>query len=293
MNRRKYIKTIALGTLLPSFSASAFPFGLVSHNNILETIQFKSNWHNWPDMKWVGPEYWGNRLQDWRLKNGTVVCSISAENRNLQLLNVQKTDYLSPLKVSVEINLLNNNISPTDKGCLGIRLGCKGPFEDYRSAAVFGKGLDIGLNPSGTLQVGDETFDTKLSQIPNNYSLVVELYPSENQYLLKVLILDSITDQPIHTQENIAVESTSVIGNFALLADIKTAKTNASQPSASFSNWNISADNLISNKDQLYGPSCFAQYTLHDQNLKLTAQLAPIEEIEGHTIMLQFKEQGI
>ena len=105
MNRRKYIKTIALGTLLPSFSASAFPFGTITHEKLLEVIEFKSNWHNWPDMKWVGPEYWGNRLQDWRLKDGIAVCNISAANRNLQLLTVQKTDSLTPLEVSVDITL--------------------------------------------------------------------------------------------------------------------------------------------------------------------------------------------
>ncbi|MCM4173342.1 twin-arginine translocation pathway signal protein [Arenibacter sp. TNZ] len=293
MNRRKYIKTIALGTLLPSFSASAFPFGIAGREKSLEAIQFKSNWHNWPEMKWVGPEYWGNRLQDWRLKNGMAICNITAENRTLQLLTVQKTDDLSPLAVSVEINLLNENIVPLDEGCLGLRLGCKGPFDDYRSAAVFGKGLNIGLNPSGKLQVGDKTFETNLNQIPNNYKLVAEFKPYENKYLLKVLILDSITDQLIHAQENIGVDGKSVEGNFALLADLKSKTNSQSQPSVGFSHWSISSNQLISNKEQLYGPICFAQYTLHNNKLKLTAQLAPIEEIKDHAVILQFKEQGI
>jgi len=45
---------------------------------------------NWPEMKWVGPEYWGKRLQDGDLKNGMAICNITAENRTLQLLTVQK-----------------------------------------------------------------------------------------------------------------------------------------------------------------------------------------------------------
>ncbi len=293
MNRRKYIKTIALGTLLPTFSASAFPFGINNAENYLEKINFKSNWHNWPDMKWVGPEYWGNRLQDWRLKDGTAICNISAENRTLQLLTVQKTAHHTPLTVSVEINLLNQNISTSDKGCIGMRLGCKGPFDDYRSAAVFGKGLDIGLNPNGTLLVGNEVFETQLGTIPESFKLEAHLQPKANNYLLKVLILNSKTQQPLHVQKDIAVDGKSIEGNFALLANIKTDKQKSSLALARFSHWNISSHNLISNPDQLFGPICFAQYTLHDQKLKLTAQLAPIEEIEGHTIMLQFKEQGI
>jgi len=293
MNRRKYIKTIALGTLLPSFSASAFPLEMVGQEKSLEEIQFKSNWHNWPEMKWVGPKYWGNRLQDWRLKNGMAICNITAENRTLQLLTLQKTDDFSPLVVSVVINLLNENIVPEDEGCLGLRLGCKGPFDDYRSAAVFGKGLNIGLNPSGKLQVGDQFFETNLVRIPNNYKLVAAFSPSENIYLLTVSIFDPITDQLIHAQENIIVPGKSVEGNFALLADVKSQTNNKSQPSVGFSDWSISSNQLVSNKEQLYGPICFAQYTLHNNKLKLTAQLAPIEEIKDHAVILQFKEQGI
>tara|TARA_R110000737_G_scaffold29150_1_gene47566 strand:+ start:1505 stop:3064 length:1560 start_codon:yes stop_codon:yes gene_type:complete len=293
MNRRKYIKTIALGTLLPSFSASAFSFGTISQELLLEDIQFKSNWHNWPDMKWVGPEYWGNRLQDWRLKDGMAVCNISAGNRNLQLLTVQKTDSITPLEVSVDITLLNKSIANTDEGCLGMQLGCNGPFDDYRSAAVFGKGFDIGLNPNGKLQVSGQLFDTGLNKIPETFRLEVHLEPYNDKYRLKVDVLEPITNTLIHTQEDIYVFGKNLVGNFALLADIKTDKSHASQPLAGYSNWNITADNLISNKDQLYGPICFAQYTLHDKKLKLTAQLAPIEEIEGNSVQLQFKEQGV
>lgn len=293
MNRRKYIKTIALGTLLPGFSASAFPFGGINQKKLPEEVQFKSNWHNWPDMKWIGPEYWGNRLQDWRLKNGMALCNISAENRNLQLLTVQKLDKPTPLHVSVEIHVLNKNIDAEDEGCLGIRLGCKGPYDDYRSAAVFSKGLDIGIDPKGKLQVGNQIFETTLNKIPEIFKLEVHLKPEADKYRLRVLVVDHKTDRSIHTQENILIEGKSVIGNFALLANLKTDKGNTSHPLAGFTNWQISADNLISNKDQLYGPICFAQYTVHDKKLKLTAQLAPIEEIKDHSVNLQFKEQGV
>lgn len=40
------------------------------------------------------------------------------------------------------------------------------------------------------------------------------------------------------------------------------------------------------------GPICFAQYTLHRRKLKLTAQLAPIEMIVGHSVSLEIKLQN-
>lgn len=61
MNRRDYIKTVALGAILPMASTYGYPFGLGE----LSRVKFSSQWHLWPDMKWVGPQYWANRLQDW------------------------------------------------------------------------------------------------------------------------------------------------------------------------------------------------------------------------------------
>jgi len=277
---------------LPSFSASAFPFGLVGQNQPLEAIQFKSNWHNWPDMKWVGPEYWGNRLQDWHLKNGMAVCNLTAKNRTLQLLTVQKTEQISELKLGVEIALQNTSINPTDEVCLGMRLGCKGPFDDYRSAAVFGKGLDIGLTSNGSLKIGERIYETALKEIPRSFSLMVHLVPKNDVYVMSVSIKDPETDQVLHHQQDLDITNATVIGNFALLADATVDKSKSNQPFAAFSNWSITSEKLIQHKEQLFGPICFAQYTLHDKKLKLTAQLAPIEEIRGHSVHLQCKEQG-
>ena len=47
---------------------------------------FVSRWHEWPDMHWAGPEHWGNRLQDWRVANGGLVCGVRAPNRTLHCL---------------------------------------------------------------------------------------------------------------------------------------------------------------------------------------------------------------
>src|ERR687884_274934 len=36
------------------------------------TADFASNWPANSDQIWLGPEYWANRLQDWRLRNGRI-----------------------------------------------------------------------------------------------------------------------------------------------------------------------------------------------------------------------------
>tara|TARA_R110002049_G_scaffold238784_2_gene411862 strand:- start:2127 stop:4742 length:2616 start_codon:yes stop_codon:yes gene_type:complete len=292
MNRRKYIKTIALGAFIPSFSAAAFPLDLLNVGANLKRVNFNSNWQNWSDMKWVGPEYWGNRMQDWKLKNEMAVCRLAGANRNLQLLTVQKPKGTTDFSVGVNITMLNT-LPTSDSGCIGLRIGSKGLFEDYRSAAVFGKGLDIGYTLNGNLKVGKERITTGFENIPNASRLVVDFKQIENSYGLKVSIFDIEKNSELFATPNIQIDAEVVEGNFGLLADVNTKARLKSDEFVGFSNWKITGDDLYVNEEQLFGPICFAQYTLHQNKLKITAQLAPIEQITGHTVVLQFKKSGV
>ncbi len=293
MKRRKYIKTIALGAFIPGMSTSAFPFNMLGRTENTNKTNFKSNWEQWPDMKWVGPQYWGNRLQDWQLQNGKAICTITGVNRTLQLLTVQKTEGRYPVKVGVEMTLLNKNIASAVEGCIGFRLGSKGPFEDYRSAAVFGDGLDIGFRPDGNLKVGEQTIETGFKEIPKTCRLEVNLQPSEKEYSLKVAIFDPEKDDALFSSETIPINTDNLTGNFALLSHAKFDTDDDPTPAVVFADWQIVSENLYVNEDQLFGPICFAQYTLHRNKLKITAQMTPIEQIDGHKVLLEFKENGI
>ncbi len=298
MKRRKYIKTIALGAFMPGISTSSFPFNMIGRKENTNKTDFKSNWEQWADMKWAGPQYWGNRLQDWQLQNGKVICTITGANRTLQLLTVQKTERLYPVKISVEITLLNNNFGSADEGCIGFRLGAKGPFEDYRSAAVFGDGLDIGFLPDGNLKVGGQFINTGFKKIPETCRLEADLQPTGSAYSLKVAIFDVEKNNALFSSEIIPVKFNNLTGNFALLAHAKfesddNLTLDVSVSSVAFSDWRITSENLHVNEDQLFGPICFAQYTLHRNKLKITAQLTPIEQIDGHKVHLEFKENGV
>ena len=51
-----------------------------------QAAPFRSRWQDWPDVPWAGPEYWGNRLQDWEIRAGRVACGVRARNRTLHCL---------------------------------------------------------------------------------------------------------------------------------------------------------------------------------------------------------------
>ncbi|WP_190810671.1 alkaline phosphatase D family protein [Flagellimonas sp. S3867] len=290
MKRRNYLKTLLIGAIAPCISPSVLANGAFKSWPYTRGLSFNSNWHNWPNMKWVGPEYWGNRLQDWFIEDGKVICDVTDKNRNLHLLPIQKPEKMVGFITSVIIDTLNPKLEKFEEGCLGLRLGVTGPNEDYRSAAVFGKGTPIGLTPKGKLKIGDQIFETTLNKIPKQFGLVVEAIPSNGSYIVTVSVTNPEEDFLLFKKESIVLSNNQLTGNFSLLSDFKLDKGEDSEtPSAAFSNWHIVSQDLTFNADNFFGPICFTQYTLNKGKLKLTAQMAPIEKIEGRLVHFQIK----
>ena len=280
-----------MGAVAPCISPSVLAHGTFKSWPYPKGLSFNSNWHNWPNMKWVGPEYWGNRLQDWFLKDGKVICDVTDKNRSLHLLPIQKPEKMVGFITSVVIDVLNPDLETIDEGCLGVRLGVTGPNEDYRSAAVFGKGTAIGLTTKGDLKIGNQIFETSLSAIPKQFGLVIEAVPDKKTYGVTVSVTAPQTDDLLYKKEIIELSNAQLTGNFSLLSDFKLKKgLKTETPSAAFSNWHITSEDLTFKEDNFFGPICFTQYTLNKGKLKLTAQMAPIEEINGHSIQFQVKD---
>src|SRR5699024_6080481 len=83
------------------------------------------------------------------------------------------------------------------------------------------------------------------------------------------------------------VDAAALAGNVALLShfpsgDDNSGEDNTGQPSARFSDWRLSGGRVRHNAGQTYGPICFSQYSLDRGVLKMTTQLAPVEQIEDH-----------
>ena len=51
-----------------------FAASLTSSNAQLGAADFASQWSQAPDRVWIGPEYWANRLHDWRIQDGRLEC---------------------------------------------------------------------------------------------------------------------------------------------------------------------------------------------------------------------------
>lgn len=295
MKRRDYIKIIGLGSVLPMTTQFGMSKLFSDYFKGPLKVSFKSQWHLWNDMKWAGPEYWGNRLQDWIIQDGKLVCDITSKDRNLHLLTIQNPKGNAPINMAITIMKVNTSILQNHEGCVGFRIGAKGPFDDYRSAAIFGKGLDIGLTPDGQLKIGAQLFKTNLSEIPSGFRLLFSTNNlDDNNQSITVKVKEIYSDQDIFIKEGIAVPNDELKGNIAILSDMDVKKKEEqNKASFSFENWMIASDHLYKNDNNLYGPICFAQYTLNRKKLKLTAQFSPIENIKNHNIEIAFKKNGV
>lgn len=291
MDRRKSIKAIALGAIVPGVVVSTTSGALAKKQSPHNKVSFESEWSKWPDMEWIGHEYWGNRLQDWCIKDGEAVCQVSAPNRTLHNLTTQISASTGSFESSVNIKLLNASLSKSSEDYAGFRIGAKGKFKDYRSAAVYGIGIDAGITTDGRLIIGDDVVGDK-STLPNEVLLTIKVEPKGSANSLSVEVSDPKGNTPLLSATKDGFSSEELEGNIALVATTGNKKDTQDASFASFSGWKISGDKLIQMPEQVFGPVYFAQYTIHNNILKLTAQLAPVERIQNKEIELQINPAG-
>ena len=117
------------------------------------------------DRVWIAPEFWANRLHDWRVSAGRIECLASAprlRHRTLTLLT-HDVPVAKPgaFEILLRLGLINHDrqaVSPD--AAAGIVLGI-GPEVDFRSRALIhgatgpGAGYFVGLDAEGRLVAHD------------------------------------------------------------------------------------------------------------------------------------------
>ncbi|GAB3650278.1 hypothetical protein GCM10028791_17300 [Echinicola sediminis] len=252
---------------------------------------YESPWHFWPDMKWVGPEFWGNRLQDWEIRDGKATCVVHGNNRTLYTLSHELGDQTGHFEISVALEWLTGGANSRAGAYVGFRIGAKGKMEDYRSAAVFGQGLDVGVRGDGKLFIGDRQ-GTESLLLDQTLRLNLAAEPKGGFYTLKLTVFSEEEEMlAVHQVEGLAPEAVS--GALALVSHFPDdSKQDSERPSVAFSHWELKGPKVLQFDNREFGPICFAQYTLHEKTLKLNAQLTPVEAISGHKVSLKVKNKG-
>src|SRR4051812_18840062 len=85
---------------------------------------FASRWGEAHDRVWLGPEYWANPLQDWRLAGGRIECINAAAGRSVHLLTRALGEGPGDLSVSVRVGRVGGGLGD-GRGSVRVRL--RGP----------------------------------------------------------------------------------------------------------------------------------------------------------------------
>jgi alkaline phosphatase D len=153
LTRRRFLSNsaaLAAGAAV----ASRLPTPLRAGNARTPAAEFVANWKQSPDRVWLGPEFWSNPLQDWRIANGRIECTNAAGDRNVHLLVRSLADQDGDFAISVRVARPDGSALGKATGSVGFRIGIRGPLPDYRSGLIYGRGLDAGLTSEGGLFIG-------------------------------------------------------------------------------------------------------------------------------------------
>lgn len=271
-----------------------------------QAAEFRSVWRADLSRPWLGPDYWANPMQDWRVRNGRLECHAAGGDRNVFLLTREAGRESGDLLMSVRLGRLEEDRGPLGAGFVGFRTGIRGRFRDYRDDAVHGVGIDSGITADGRLFIGAvEPNSMRVSLDQQNLLLRLRALPAGADYDAVLEVVDG-RGQPL-AQIRKRVPADWLEGGLALVA---TSGANPELPDRTaplppggqnrkherrgggmrfwFLDWEVSGDKIIAHPDRAFGPIFFTMYTLSRGVLKLSAQLAPLE-VERPEALLQVR----
>ena len=251
------------------------------------TSSFNSSIPSEIERMWVGPEYWANRLQDWRISDGRIECVETSHGkpmRSLHLLPYSLGKKAGDFQMSVSTGVLNRNGNLSKDTWTGFLIGAGGGEIDYRGAALvhhapgMGGGIIAGLDGQGSLFFRDMS-RKGYPMLPIEILHAPEEALSRTESLRLILAANSDEDwlelslsgqEGLSGKVRLKLESSEALaGNVALVSHPGKATDAASYW---FRDWKISGSRLIKNKSGTFGPVLSALYTVNEGILKMSAQ---------------------
>ncbi len=279
------------------FSIYCCSVWLLAENSVFATQEFMSAFPKEIERNWIGPDYWSNRLQDWRIADGRLECLRGEKNkpmRTVHLLTRRMSEREGDLFMSVRCGVLDGKVS--EDSAAGFLIGAGGGL-DYRAAALVHHswgpdgGLFAGIDGEGNLFVRDFRQNNKIvTQLDRRNGrvevtrLTLSLKPVGKKYVLTLQSLHPESEEVLGSVTIDIYDPELLIGNMALV----------SHPGAGgrywFQDWKVSGRKADVDEERHCGPILCTQYTLSEGILKMTAQMMPIGRDDNHVVLLQIKD---
>ncbi|MHC4208655.1 MAG: alkaline phosphatase D family protein [Planctomycetota bacterium] len=290
-------------------------------------VAFESAWPAGVQRRWIGPEYWANRLQDWRLRSGRLECVQGADRfplRTLHLLTRRARAEPGTLTMSVRTGPIDPVADGPPRGWSGFLIGAGGDHVDYRLTALVHHrpaadgGLLAVVDPSGQVAFRDNSrsaaagtlwsirgpiADGDVPVVESSsgrgagrgmdhggpVDLRLEVRPAGTAYRLHLSARDAATGQLLSEATLDEVQPPQVDGGLALVSHLGPA---GSARGFWFQDWRLAGSKVGAHGDRAFGPVLCVQYTLGRDVLKLTAQMGPLGRDDTRTAALQVRDPG-
>jgi alkaline phosphatase D len=276
-------------------------FGVFSCQSPSGKNIFKCNWNATGPRTWIGPEYWTNPLQDWQVDKGRLSCIFAGPNRSLHLLTHVLETGSGTFETRVQIGIPSVTSETKAAGWAGFIIGAKGEFNDYRDAAVYGKGIMAGISTSGRIFIGDipEVPVADSEMIPEQLNsdkgieLVFNATPSgTDDYSISLKAVRPGTKK-ILGEVTAIVPKEDLTGNIALQSHFDNGQEALNnKPGFWFSKWSASGSLLANHPEHAFGPVLFTLFTLSNEVMKLTAQMPPLAPSDPQSASLEILSEN-
>lgn len=268
---------------------------LGSNDSLAQTLPLESAWDNTPDRVWIGPEFWANPMEDWRVADGRIECIRGGTGRSVHVLTRQLSPKVGEMEMSVVVGLAEKGKQPGNAGFL---FGIVDEIDDYRARLLRGKGNFAGINSVGELVIGGN--EKKIDGLTEREAVELRLSLKQSTELLATAVLtarDPETKEQLG-QTRLSYRSVPVQGNIALVQNHGVQGGGNNRPRYWFRNWKMSGDKLEVHDDQTFGPILWSMHTLSNSRgddgyvMKMTAQMPPVGEHDCPRVELQLKRDG-
>lgn len=247
------------------------------------------DWGRLPDRVWLGPGYWANPMEDWRIRDGAAECWRRGGNRSVHRLTHRLTDPAAGFEMTVRIARID--VQGNDSGA-GFRVGIAGPLGDYRADCFVGGGFDAGVTPEG-LRLGNQTVPLPAGFEAADFRLSLSGRRAGGQVEV-VLILGDGDGQEIR-QISTRVPPERLRGNVAIVNGYERRTPRDRGGRYAFADWRLAGDGFTVTPGHAFGPILWSMYTLSDSRgdaghvLKLTALTGPLGEDDEPDVRLEVR----
>jgi phosphodiesterase/alkaline phosphatase D-like protein len=248
-----------------------------------QKTEFSANFDNTHDRVWVGKDFWSVPLEDWKVKDGQLLCVGTVPQSRVNLL----TQIISPgagdFETSVKISLKEEG---NVLGSAGLLVGLYDEEDpDVRAACYFGKGVNAGVSLQGFAFLND-----KRAELPEDFDFSeVSITVSGNDNQLKMNVADKNGNSP----EELSLDVEGIQGLVAVANNMRLGGNEKPGNSLfSFDALKLSGSKVIAQPENAFGPVLWTMYTLSKGTVKMMALLPPIGENDNQQVSLQLNENG-